>query len=56
MANKEAVVNGPESCRHGYLPGLSAEEASKNTHLPGFLWKRFDCLLYKLLPEGLASS
>ena len=36
--------------------GLSAEGAQKNAHLLGFPWKRFDCLLYKLLPEGLASN
>lgn len=45
-----------KSTQCDYTPGLSAEGAGKNTHIPDFYWKRSDCILYKPLPEDPASN
>lgn len=51
--NKETVLNRRANSCTGYhsstlAPGLSIEGTVKNTHLPVFSWKEFDCILYKL--------
>ena len=59
IANKKAVVNGHVKICYSYsdTQGPSAEETGRqNAHLPVFLWKRFICILWKLLPEDGASD